>query len=138
MPKRKDDSNEKQPELPIPGNAAKAGSKPEAVNAGNGHAESAKSKSKKDNGNGETHVLAENVMLPPPSRPFVPGKIELPLHGRDRHNAIICVHQMQPRVSRFYRSRPQREGVRNNLKTVGHAMLHFPKQHRMVDLGIGL
>ena len=34
------------------------------------------------NGNGETHVLAENVATPPPARPFVPGKIELPLHRR--------------------------------------------------------
>ena len=33
-------------------------------------------------GNGATHVLAENVAVPAPARPFVPGKIELPLHRR--------------------------------------------------------
>ena len=38
--------------------------------------------SKNENGNGETHVLAEKVVTPPPARPFVPGKIELPLHRR--------------------------------------------------------
>ena len=36
----------------------------------------------KGNGNGETHVLAESVATPPPARPFVPGKIELPIHRR--------------------------------------------------------
>ncbi len=39
---------------------------------GNGHGGSA----------GETHVLAENVPAPVAARPFVPGKIELPLHRR--------------------------------------------------------
>lgn len=34
------------------------------------------------NGDGETHVLAEKVAAPTQSRPFVPGKIELPLHRR--------------------------------------------------------
>ncbi len=38
-------------------------------------------KSKKSNGNGATHVQAEAVELPP-SRPFVPGKIDLPIHSR--------------------------------------------------------
>src|SRR5581483_3607362 len=33
------------------------------------------------NGNGGEHVQAEPVDLPP-ARPFVPGKIELPLHKR--------------------------------------------------------
>jgi len=33
-------------------------------------------------GNGATHVLAENVAVPAPARPFVPGKIELALHRR--------------------------------------------------------
>jgi len=33
-------------------------------------------------GNGAAHVLAENVAAPAPGRPFVPGKIELPLHRR--------------------------------------------------------
>jgi topoisomerase-4 subunit A len=34
------------------------------------------------NGNGETHVLAENVATPPPARPFKPGTIDLALHRR--------------------------------------------------------
>ena len=34
------------------------------------------------NGNGETHVLAENVATAPPAHPFKPGKIDLALHRR--------------------------------------------------------
>jgi topoisomerase-4 subunit A len=34
------------------------------------------------NGNGESHVLAENVPAAIVHRPFVPGKVELPLHRR--------------------------------------------------------
>jgi topoisomerase-4 subunit A len=34
------------------------------------------------NGNGESHVLAENAALPAATHPFVPGKIDLPLHRR--------------------------------------------------------
>ncbi|MGH7969180.1 MAG: hypothetical protein ACREIC_10685, partial [Limisphaerales bacterium] len=74
-----------QPELPIqpapdttPGEVHAAPVAPE-----NGAAHPPKSKpAKAGNGNGDTHVLAENVALIPPSRPFVPGKIELPLHRR--------------------------------------------------------
>jgi topoisomerase-4 subunit A len=33
-------------------------------------------------GNGQAHVLAENVAVPAPARPFLPGKIEQPLHRR--------------------------------------------------------
>src|SRR5947209_18278306 len=82
--KRKDNQNpsQNQPQLPISGNEPKPEAKPQAANGENGHAEAAKQKTKKDNRLGETHVLAENVILPPPSRHFVPGKIELPLHGR--------------------------------------------------------
>ena len=75
-------SNSDQPELPIeqlpdntPGavnaapvpNAADAETPPPAV---------------AQDGNGATHVLAENVAVPAPTRPFVPGKIDLPLHRR--------------------------------------------------------
>lgn len=52
-----------------------------AQNGGNGHPEAKKAKVPR-NGNGETHVLAENVATPPPARPFKPGKIDLPLHRR--------------------------------------------------------
>ncbi|HEV2353436.1 MAG TPA: DNA gyrase subunit A, partial [Puia sp.] len=34
------------------------------------------------NGNGETHVLAEKVAASPPAHPFIPSKIELPIHRR--------------------------------------------------------
>jgi len=34
------------------------------------------------NGAGESHILAESVPTLPPSRPFVPKNIELPLHRR--------------------------------------------------------
>ena len=75
-------SNPNQPELPIqelPDNT------PGVVNAApvpkGGNGESPKPKPAK-RGNGATHVLAENVAVPAPARPFVPGKIELPLHRR--------------------------------------------------------
>src|SRR5580765_5459421 len=65
MAKRK--KNTDQPELPIPD-----------LTQANGDA--AKPKPSK-NGNGETHVLAENIERPAPHL-FKPGKIELPLHRR--------------------------------------------------------
>ena len=75
-------SNPNQPELPIqelPDNT------PGVVNAApvpkGGNGEAPKPKPAKA-GNGATHVLAENVAVPAPARPFVPGKIELPLHRR--------------------------------------------------------
>src|SRR5262249_6270613 len=93
--KRKNNPN--QPELPIEGapqgkakgpanqppageGKDKAGQEPKAA---------AKSKPSRNgnpdangNGNGETHVLAENVPAAAPPRPFKPGKIELSLHRR--------------------------------------------------------
>ena len=74
--------NQEQPELPIqevPDNT------PGAVHAApvapdeNGKARAAKPAK---NGNGETHVQAEQVAAPAPARPFVPGKIEWPIHRR--------------------------------------------------------
>src|SRR5436190_6239694 len=65
MAKRK--KNTDQPELPIPD-----------LTQANGDA--AKPKPSK-NGNGETHVLAENIERPAPHL-FKPGNIELPLHRR--------------------------------------------------------
>src|SRR5439155_3367365 len=57
-----------QPELPV-------------KNGGDGNGEARKTKSPR-NGNGETHVLAENVATTAPARPFKPGKIDLALHRR--------------------------------------------------------
>ena len=74
--------NQEQPELPIqevPDNT------PGAVHAApvapdkNGKARAAKPAK---NSNGETHVQAEQVAAPAPARPFVPGKIEWPIHRR--------------------------------------------------------
>jgi topoisomerase IV subunit A len=69
--------NQDQPELPIPeapdntpGEVHAAPAVPEA----NGKPS--------DTGNGETHVLAENIAAPAPARPFVPSRIELPIHRR--------------------------------------------------------
>ncbi len=77
--KRKNNPN--QPELPIEaGNPANEGSI-RIGPKGNGHGETPKAKPAK-RGNGETHVLAENVSAPPPRHPFKPAKIELPLHRR--------------------------------------------------------
>jgi topoisomerase-4 subunit A len=83
---RKRKNNPSQPELPgVSGSGEKKeapgeiGPKPKTVR--NGHGEPSKSK-RADNGNGETHVLAENVPSAAPIRPFKPGKIEFPLHRR--------------------------------------------------------
>src|SRR6267143_4859888 len=95
--KRKNNPN--QPELPIEGAPEKGGkAKPapdqspagETKDKAAQNAKAAASKSKPaenghsqdhGNGNGETHVLAENVPAVP-VRPFKPGKIELLLHRR--------------------------------------------------------
>jgi len=78
--KRKNNPN--QPELPI---QELPDSTPGVVNAApapkGGNGESPKRKAAKG-GNGQAHVLAENVATPAPARPFVPGRIELPLHRR--------------------------------------------------------
>ena len=75
-------SNTKQPELPIqelPDNT------PGTVNAAplpkDGNGEPPKVPAATE-GDGATHVLAENVAALAPTRPFVPGTIELPLHHR--------------------------------------------------------
>ena len=77
MPKRK--NNPDQPELPIEGvpaqkpgadiKAKKDGDENKPKPSKNGHTNGVA------NGNGETHVLAENVAAAP-VRPFKPGKIE--------------------------------------------------------------
>ncbi len=75
-------SNPDQPELPIqelPDNTPGVVNAAPAPKGGNG--ETPKAKPAKG-GNGATHVLAENVAVPAPTRPFVPGKIELSLHRR--------------------------------------------------------
>jgi len=78
--KRKNNPN--QPELPI---QELPDTTPGVVNAAptpkGGNGESPKRKALKD-GNGQSHVLAENVATPASARPFVPGRIELPLHRR--------------------------------------------------------
>src|SRR5690349_15507596 len=80
-------SNPNQPELPIEGVAPANGGAAKTAPAQNGKSKPGKGQSPK-NGNGETHVLAENVALPAPARPFVPGKIELPLHRRVNRNFL--------------------------------------------------
>src|ERR1039457_4651130 len=75
-------SNPNQPELPIeelPDNTPGVVNAAPAPKGGNGEAPKptlAKA------GNGATHVLAENVAVPAPTHPFVPGKIDLALHRR--------------------------------------------------------
>ncbi len=79
-PRRKNSPD--QPELPIkeqPDNTPGVVNAAPATKDDNGEApKPAPAKG----GNGATHVLAENVAVPPPARPFVPGKIELALHRR--------------------------------------------------------
>ena len=75
-------SNPNQPELPIeelPDNTPGVVNAAPAPKGGNG--EAPKPKPAKA-GNGATHVLAENVVVPAPTHPFVPGKIDLALHRR--------------------------------------------------------
>jgi topoisomerase IV subunit A len=79
--------NPAQPELPIqdqpdntPGAVHAAPTPAKASNEGPAKVPAAKNGN--GNGHGETHVLAENVAAPSTPRPFVPGKIELPLHRR--------------------------------------------------------
>src|SRR5664279_4303578 len=75
-------SNNSQPELPIeelPDNTPSVVNAAPAPKDGNG---AAPEPTPAKGGNGATHVLAENVAAPAPARPFVPGKIELPLHRR--------------------------------------------------------
>jgi len=82
-PKRKKNPN--QPELPIPEVPDNTpGEVHAAPTAPNGAAPKKPKRAANANGNdnGETHVLAEKVATPPPPRPFVPSKIELPLHRR--------------------------------------------------------
>jgi len=78
--KRKNNPN--QQELPIqelPDNTPGVVNAAPVPKGGNGDAPSPKPAK---GGNGATHVLAENVAVPAPARPFAPGKIELPLHRR--------------------------------------------------------
>ncbi len=84
MSKRKKNPN--QQELPIQEVPEKI---PGAVNAAplpkTGSGQAPKSKTARNgngDGNGHAHILAENVAVPAPARPFVPGKIEFPLHRR--------------------------------------------------------
>jgi topoisomerase-4 subunit A len=76
--------NQDQPELPIqevpdntPGEVHAAPS-----TAGDNGKPRPPKPAKNGDGNGETHVLAEQVPTHAPARPFVPGKIELPIHRR--------------------------------------------------------
>lgn len=86
MAKRKRESN--QPELPMPeAPDTTPGEVHAAPTTPNGNGKPPKGKAAK-NGNGETHVLAEKVHTTPPPRPFVPGKIELPLHRRVNRNFL--------------------------------------------------
>jgi topoisomerase-4 subunit A len=78
--KRKNNPN--QPELPIqelPDNTLGVVNAAPVPKGGNGDLPQRKPARR---GNGATHVLAESVAVPAPARPFVPGKIELPLHRR--------------------------------------------------------
>jgi topoisomerase-4 subunit A len=79
MPKRKDESD--QPELPIrgtkpaeKGGAASGGKTPPASVNGAAAAD--------NNGNGATHIQAEDVPAEVVHRPFVPGQRDLELHKR--------------------------------------------------------
>jgi topoisomerase-4 subunit A len=84
--KRKNDQN--QQELPIDATPKEPGVNASRTPQATANSKASKSKPAKNgetngNGNGATHVLAEDVALPAkPPRPFKPEKIELPLHRR--------------------------------------------------------
>jgi topoisomerase-4 subunit A len=74
--------NQDQPELPMPEVPDNTPGEVHAAPApaeGNGKPSKP---SKNGDGDGETHVLAENIAAPAPARPFVPSRIELPIHRR--------------------------------------------------------
>ncbi|HLH52039.1 MAG TPA: DNA topoisomerase IV subunit A [Verrucomicrobiae bacterium] len=79
-PKRK--KGQDQPELPIPETPDNTPGEVHAAPAPVGNGKPPAPPKDGGNGNGETHVMAEQVATPPPARPFVPGKIELPIHRR--------------------------------------------------------
>src|SRR5262245_13928979 len=83
--KRKKNPN--QPELPIEGiTPGNGGDSKSGGEGGNGHEEKPKAGKR---GNGETHVLAENVAVPAaPQHVFTPGKINLPFHRRVDRNFL--------------------------------------------------
>src|SRR5437763_12861311 len=86
-------TNPNQPELPIegvqPGKAAVSPKEADAAKTGtNGHASENGKPAADAKDNCETHVLAENVALPAPARPFKPGNIEFPLHRRVDRNFL--------------------------------------------------
>jgi len=68
----KDSNNPNQPELPIEGIPATSGN----------------SKAKTKNGNGQPHVLAESLPATATAKPFVPSRMELPLHKRINRNFL--------------------------------------------------
>src|SRR5579883_1953739 len=79
-PKRK--KGQDQPELPIPETPDNTPGEVHAAPAPVGNGKPPAPPKDGGNGNGETHVMAEQVATPPAARPFVPGKIELPIHRR--------------------------------------------------------
>src|SRR5258707_494987 len=71
-------NNPEQPELPI--KTSEGTTAAPTLKTSNGDSQHSEVKGTK-NGNGETHVLAENVPTPP-THVFKPGKIDFPLHRR--------------------------------------------------------
>ncbi len=59
---------------------------------------------------------------------------KLPLRGGDGYNAAIGVYQMRPCGLWCDHSRLESEDARNNLKTVGHSVLHFSNQHVLIEI----
>ena len=74
--------NPAQPELPIPEQPDNTPGTVHAAPVSSGAKGNGENAKPAKDGNGKTHVLAETVATPPPARPFVPGRIELPLHRR--------------------------------------------------------
>src|SRR5882724_8369337 len=141
-------NNPDQPELPIEGVSPGNGENLKSAPAPNGNGNSEKIRKTK-RGNGETHVLAENVALPAaPQHVFEPGKIELPFHRRvDRSfldyasyvirdraipNLADGLKPVQRRI--LWALREKDDGRLIKVSTVaGHAMQYHPHGNASIE-----
>src|SRR6185437_9239704 len=61
---------------------------------------------------------------------------KLPLYRRDAEDTAASILQMHPSFVGLHRPCLQGENARNNLKAIGHPMLHLAKEHLLVHVWI--
>ena len=59
------------------------------------------------------------------------------MHGRHRHNPLLRVHEMQPRVLRLHCPCLQRKDACDDLQAVSNAVLHFLQQRVLLLQQVG-